>query len=72
MRKGDLAGIEHYTNEAATQAFAISIAAIATFQAYRFLKTQQWAPEWLRGNTHNLSIVRMPSGGTGLAYKLHF
>ena len=61
--QGDLAGIEHYTSKATADGFAISISAIALFQGYRFLKTQSWAPDWLRENGQNMSLAPLPSGG---------
>ena len=43
--QGDIEGVEHYSGEAAANTFAASMAAIAVFQGYRFLKTQDWAPD---------------------------
>jgi hypothetical protein len=70
--QGDLEGIEHYSNESTANGFAISITAIAAFQGYRFLKTQTWAPDWLKGNTHSFFLNPMPSGGCFLTYSYHF
>jgi hypothetical protein len=70
--KGDLEGIEHYSNERTAHGFALSIAAIAGWQGYRFLKTQPWAPEWIKGETHNLGIAPLRSGGVMMAYRYNF
>jgi hypothetical protein len=70
--QGDLKGLEHYSNEILAQGFAISIAAIATYQGYRFLKTQTWAPDWLKSNSYNLSFAPLPYGGFIFSYQIRF
>ena len=70
--RGDLAGVEHYSNKATADGFALSISAIAVFQGYRFLKTQSWAPDWLKEDTHSLSFAPLPSGGFIVGYKFDF
>ena len=70
--QGDIAGIEHYTNKATADGFAISISAIAIFQGYRFLKTQSWAPDWLKENSQNVGLAPLPSGGFIVAYEFDF
>lgn len=70
--QGDLEGVEHYANEPTAHGFALSMAAIATYQGYRFLQTQSWAPDWLKKNKSNLSMGPLPSGGFILSYKLAF
>jgi len=70
--QGDLAGIEHYSNKATADGFALSMSAIAIFQGYRFLKTQSWAPEWLKDNSHSMSLAPLPSGGFIIGYKFDF
>ena len=70
--QGDLAGIERYSNKAAADGFALSMSAIAVFQGYRFLKTQSWAPDWLRENSHGMSLAPLPSGGFIMGYKFDF
>jgi hypothetical protein len=70
--QGDLEGIEHYTNKATADAFALSMSAIAVFQGYRFLKTQSWAPNWLKENSHSLSLAPLPSGGVIIGYEFAF
>jgi len=70
--QGDLAGIEHYANKATADGFALSISAIAIFQGYRFLKTQSWAPDWLKENSQNVGLAPLPSGGFIVAYTFDF
>ena len=70
--QGDLEGIEHYSNERTAQAFAIGITAIAAFQGYRFLKTQDWAPDWLKAAPDNVNVLPLRSGGAMLTYELRF
>jgi hypothetical protein len=70
--QGDLAGIEHYSSEGTAQAFAIGITAIAAFQGYRFLKSQDWAPDWLKAAPDNVNVLPLRSGGAMLTYELRF
>lgn len=70
--QGDLGGIEHYSDERTANAFALSISAIAIFQGYRFLKTQTWAPDWLKTNLNNFNLNPLPAGGFLLTYKFSF
>ena len=70
--QGDLAGIEHYSNKATADGFALSMSAIAVFQGYRFLKTQSWAPDWLKENSRSMSLAPLPSGGFIIGYKFDF
>ena len=70
--QGDIQGIEYYTNEPTANGFALSMAGIAAFQGYRFLKTQTWAPDWLKGETHTLNFAPQPSGGFFITYRFTF
>jgi hypothetical protein len=70
--QGDIEGVEHYTNGPTANGFALSMAALASFQGYRFLKTQSWAPEWVKGKSHTLSFAPQSSGGLLIAYRLSF
>jgi hypothetical protein len=70
--QGDLVGIEHYSSEATAQAFAVGITAIAAFQGYRFLKTQDWAPDWLKAASDNVNVLPLRSGGALLTYGFRF
>jgi len=70
--QGDIQGIEYYTNEPTAHGFALSMAAIAAFQGYRFLKTQSWAPDWVKGKTHSFNFAPQPSGGFFITYRFTF
>jgi hypothetical protein len=70
--QGDLQGIEHYTNESTADVFALSMAAIAAFQGYRFLKTQSWAPDWVKGKSHTVNLAPLSSGGVEIKYSFAF
>lgn len=70
--QGDIEGIEQYSNEPTAHGFAISMAAIAAWQGYRFLKTQTWAPDWLKSASHQMSIEPTPSGGIMALYRHTF
>ena len=72
--QGDLEGVEHYSNDATANSFALSMAAIAAFHGYRFLKTQSWAPDWAKGKgeKHSLNLAPLPSGGVLMTYNFAF
>jgi hypothetical protein len=70
--QGDLDGIQHYSSQGTANVFAITFSGMALFQGYRFLKTQTWAPDWLRGETHQLTFQPLRSGGFTLGYNYSF
>jgi hypothetical protein len=70
--QGDLQGIEYYSSERTANIFAGGMVALVTFQSYRFLKTQSWAPEWIKDNTQNLQFASTPDGGFFLGLKIDF
>jgi len=70
--RGDLQGIEYYSDKTTANGFALSITAIAIYQGYRFLQTQSWAPGWSKGESHMLHLAPLPSGGLMLTYKFDF
>ena len=70
--EGDISGIEYYSNKETANAFAFSISAIALVHGYRFLKTQSWAPDWLKSTSHNLTVQPLSSGGALLACRFDF
>jgi len=51
---------------------AVSFSAIALFQGYRFLKTQTWAPEWLKDESHRFGFMPLRSGGLVMTYHFRF
>jgi len=70
--QGDIQGIEFYASKTAANVFAASMAGIAVFQGYRFLKTQTWAPEWIKSESHELGFTPTRSGGFLLNYSYSF
>lgn len=70
--QGDIEGIERYTSERTADGFALTMLGVAAFQGYRFLKTQTWAPDWLKNESHSLNIEPMPSGGLVMTYEIVF
>ncbi len=70
--QGDLNGIEHYSSKTTADVTAVSFSALALYQGYRFLKTQNWAPDWLKGETHRISFQPLRSGGFILGYNYSF
>ncbi len=63
---GDINCNERYSRESTGNMFAAGLAIIAAFQGYRFLKTQIWAPEWLK------SELPQPSGGFVMSFEYRF
>jgi hypothetical protein len=49
-----------------------TISALIRFQGYRFLKTQSWAPDWIRGDIYQLTFDRIPDAGFQLGLKFPF
>jgi hypothetical protein len=70
--QGDLQGIEHYSNQRTANVFAASLSAIALYQGYRFLKTQDWAPNCLKGEAHWLGFRPLYPGGLIMTYHFTF
>ena len=70
--QGGTQGIERYSNESVANEFALSMAAIAVFQGYRFLQTQTWASDWVKKDTLNIIFAPTPAGGILMTYKLTF
>jgi hypothetical protein len=70
--QGDLQGVENYSSERTANIFAGGMVALATFQGYRFLKTQTWAPEWIKDKTQNLQFAPTPDGGFFLGIIIDF
>jgi hypothetical protein len=67
---GDLKGIEFYSNKTTADIFTATMVALVSFEAYRFVKTQSWAPEWLKdkGEPEHFNVVPLLSGGALLTY----
>jgi hypothetical protein len=70
--QGDIEGVEYYTNKPIAQGFALSLAGIGALQGYRFLKTQSWAPDWLKGKSHTVNFGPLPSGDLVMTCKFVF
>jgi len=63
--QGDLKGFEHYSDERTANGFAALMVGLAIYQGYRFVKTQNWAPDWIGGRSIQLSF--QPCGRSGAA-----
>ncbi len=70
--QGDLEGVEHYSTKSTANVFTLSMVAIAAFQGYRFLKTQSWAPHWLKQGACGIDLEAIPSGGLAMTYSITF
>jgi hypothetical protein len=70
--QGDIQGIEQYSSEQSANVFAASMVALAGIQGYRFLKTQDWAADWFKDESHSLSFAPVRSGGFLFNYTIQF
>ena len=76
--EGDLQGIEYHKGEDTANVFAVSIVAVSLVQGYRFLKTQDWAPDWIRsddedaGANHSAITVQPRYEGVEVTYQTTF
>jgi hypothetical protein len=70
--QGDIKGVEHYSSKRTANIFAGSMAALAAYQGWRFLKTQSWAPGWIRTDTYQLTFDRTHEGGVCLGVEFAF
>jgi hypothetical protein len=70
--QGDIQGIEYYASSDAANVFAASMVAAAGIQGFRFLKTQSWAPDWLKDDGQSLSFAPVQSGGCLFSYTISF
>ena len=71
--KGDLQGVEYYSDKKTSDVFAATLLATAAFQGYRIIKTQSWAPSWMKGDKlDKVGLVPLPSGGALMAYTSEF
>ena len=71
--QGDLQGVEKYSSKAAANVFSATLLAVAVFQGYRFVRTQSWAPDWLKAKKlDNIGMAPLPAGGAILSYAFEF
>ncbi|MDY6905944.1 MAG: hypothetical protein SWH61_14805 [Thermodesulfobacteriota bacterium] len=73
--EGDLQGIEYHKGEDTANVFAASIVAVSLVHGYRFIKTQDWAPDWIKpkDNGHTSTVTVQPRRqGVELTYHTTF
>lgn len=70
--QGDLEGFEHYTNERSATLFAATMAGLAAFQGYRFMKTQTWAPAWMKREKVHLAYQLREDRGIQMTVHIDF
>ena len=68
--RDELQGIEPYSNETTSKGVGVSIESMAIFQAYRFLQTRNWAPNWIKKETHDLGFSLTSGGGISVTYRI--
>lgn len=67
--QGDIQGFEHYSSEKEANLFAATVTALTAYQGYRFIKTQTWAPDWIKHNRVRFSCE--PAAGAGVQLMMH-
>jgi hypothetical protein len=70
--QGDIEGFENYTDDTSANIFAAGILAVATFQGYRYIKTQTWAPEWMQRDDVRLNLQTRGRNGMALLVEIDF
>ncbi len=70
--QGDLEGFEHYTDDSSTTLFAATMAGLAAFQGYRFMKTQSWAPDWMKQDVVHLDYRLREDQGVQMTVQIDF
>jgi hypothetical protein len=69
--QGDIQGIEHYSNDATANGYAAAMTGMALWQGWRFLKTQRWAPEWVKSDVARVDF-RSVGDGASVSLKIGF
>ncbi|MEJ2038706.1 MAG: hypothetical protein P8X55_07195 [Desulfosarcinaceae bacterium] len=70
--QGDLEGFEHYSDNTSANLFAATMAGLAVYQGYRFVKTQSWAPAWMKRKGIDLAYDLREDRGFQLAVRIDF
>jgi hypothetical protein len=70
--RGDLQGLEHYSDERTANGYAVLMTGLAIFQGYRFLKMQNWAPRWIKSTAVDLDFQPAGSDGAALTLQIKF
>jgi len=70
--QGDLEGFENYSNEATANIFAAAMAGLAAYQGYRYVKTQTWAPSWMKQERVDLTYRLREDRGFELGVRVAF
>lgn len=68
--QGDIEGIENYSDEGSANVFAGVMVLVSLYQGYRYMKTQPWAPDWIKNET--VSLTCKPVHSQGAMLTLHF
>jgi hypothetical protein len=70
--QGDIEGFENYTSDTSANVFAVSMAAIAAFQGYRYIETQTWAPQFMKRDDFRLNLHARGRAGISLMVEIDF
>ena len=67
--QGDIEGFENYSSQGSANVFAGVMVMAAAFQGYRYAKTQDWAPDWIKSEA--VQFTCQPTAGLGAALSIH-
>jgi hypothetical protein len=70
--QGDIEGFENYTNETSANIFAATVLVVAAYQGYRFVETQNWAPQWFISDDFRLNLQTRGRKGIALTVEFEF
>lgn len=70
--QGDIEGFENYSDDTSANIFAAGMFAVAAFQGYRYIKSQNWAPEWMRRDDVRLNLQTSGRKGMALLVEIDF
>jgi hypothetical protein len=67
--QGDIQGVEHYSSAEDANLFAAVITVLTAYQGYRYIKTQTWAPDWMKHD--QVRFTCEPTTGMGVQLMMH-
>ena len=70
--QGDIEGFENYTSETSANTFAAIVLVVAAYQGYRYMGTQDWAPQWMKSDDFRLNLQTQGRKGIRLMVEFDF
>lgn len=70
--QGDIEGFENYSSQGSANVFAGVMVIVTAFQGYRYVKTQDWAPDWMNSTAVQVACQPAPGHGAMLSVRIRF